>query len=136
MVYVIALISVIAYSLMGPIGKQATQLYSPFTMMSLTSFGLLTISTICAFIFERDSAFQRLELSYYLIPYIICNFVGYFCFIYCIRFIPVIHYELVYMVCPIIAGIAAYFLLGEAWDNKYLISIALVSIGIYIAIKH
>lgn len=138
MYYILAFISVIFYSLMGPIGKKASENLLPFTMMCLSSFGVFVLASIGIFLFEKDQVAKVLisYKEYYnsLVAYIIVNFIGYFTFIIAIRHMPVVQYEIIYMCCPIIAGIGAYFLLGEQWNDRYFLSILFVSLGIYIAL--
>ena len=137
MFYVVAFVSVSFYALMGPLGKKASQELSTFTMMSITSFVLFVGSFICSVVIDKQNwtKFELINVNSSLIAYIVANFVGYFTFITALKHIPVMHYEIIYMICPLVAGICAYFLLGEQWDNKYIVSIILVSIGVYIAIK-
>lgn len=135
--YLVALFAVSSYALLGPIAKKLGTSLPPFAFIASSSLLVFLFSAAISLLTERAvlfETFRRIEWKWLLL-FSAINIIGYVGYLWSISRIPVVHYEMFTVICPILAGLFATYLLGEAFHMRYLVGLVFVSIGLFIAIK-
>jgi len=136
--YLLACVAIFCYATLPVIAKKMQADIPSFTFISITMFILMVLSGIAAFFYERES-FQISSLTTanwgLLVLIGVINFIGFSMFLFAITKIPVVEYQIMLTSMPIISGILAYFILSEGLSVKYFIGLAVIAIGLFIALK-
>lgn len=135
--YFVAFFAVACYAVMGPVAKKVSPDVQPFTFMAVASFFVVIIAGVFAFIYERtDVATLATKINWpWMGVYILCNFVSYTGYLWAITRIPVAQFEMFGIFVPIIGGLFAWLILQEPFHARYLLAIAFMALGLFIAIK-
>lgn len=134
--YVIAFMAVACYAIMGPIAKKVGPDIQPFTFIALASFLLTLIAGCAAFFYERgnwEDTITRLNWSW-LALYIAANFISYTGYLWAIARIPVAQFEMFGIFVPIVGGLFAWLILKEPFHARYVLALAFMAVGIFIAV--
>ncbi len=134
--YIVAFFALSAYALLGPIAKKVGTDLPLFTFITASSFILMILAGSIAYAFERHKVipmFQDLQWSW-LALFSLINLVAYVGYLWAINRIPVAQYEMFCVVMPVVGGLFAVFLLKEPFHARYILSLALMAVGLYIAI--
>ncbi|PZO87707.1 MAG: hypothetical protein DI626_03365 [Micavibrio aeruginosavorus] len=135
--YLVAFFAVACYAVMGPVAKKVSSDVQPFTFMAVASFFVVIISGVFALICERtDAATLASKINWsWMGVYVLCNFVSYTGYLWAITRIPVAQFEMFGIFVPIIGGFFAWLILHEPFHARYLLAIAVMALGLFIAIK-
>ena len=135
--YIIAFIAIICYASLGVIAKKVQIDIPPFTFITITMIGLMGLSAIVAFIYERNFSISTITPMtwLWLIAFATVNFVGFILYLNAIGKMPIVEYQIIAVITPIIGGILGYLILAEALTMRYFIGIIFMAVGLYISLK-
>lgn len=137
--YALAFLAMVGYSILPPLAKKFQYDVGPYSLIAFTMFFLCLFAFFSAQTFEKNPMQVMSSLT-------LANWIGFagFAFINLIAFslmlgslkvIPVAHYQLIFLLSPIVAGLISAPLLGEPFKIQYLIGLPFVAVGLYIALK-
>lgn len=130
--------STVLYALMGVLFKKTSLQTSAFSLMAISMFALFASSLILSLIFEKDSIIKSIQdknLFLLLISIGLINTVGFWLAIQGYKHMPLWQQTLFSLLIPPLTGIFAYFILGETISMKLLLGLAIMGIGLFVAIK-
>ena len=131
-------ISVTLYALIFAITKKANQQIPPFMVMAISMFVLFTCSFIASIIFEKFFSFRIDTIKANLSVLILIGIVNFFAFWLLIlgyKYFEVWQIGLFQILTPVLAGIFAYFILGEKLSANLFFGLAIIATGLYVAIR-
>lgn len=134
----IMLAAMVFYAALNPLAKKANAEIQPFTIMAITMFVLFVLSLIGSIVFEHLFSIKPAVLKTHLTPLIlfgVLNFFGFWLVILGFKYFPIWQQQMFFLLTPIIAGIIAYFLIGEAMSPKLLLGLAIMGVGLYIGLR-
>lgn len=130
--------SILAYAAMFPLLKKANTRIPPFTLMTLSMFFLFLFSFIGSLLFEKGALTKTAIIKTYLPLLILAgvvNVVAFWTEIVAYKYMPLWQQTLFTLLTPIFASILAFFILGEQISPKLLIGLAVMAVGLFIAIR-
>lgn len=130
--------STVLYALMGVLFKKTSLQTSAFSLMAISMFALFASSLSLSLIFEKDSIIKSIQdknLFLILISVGLINTVGFWLAIQGYKYMPLWQQTLFSLLIPPLTGIFAYFILGETISMKLLLGLAIMGIGLFVAIK-
>lgn len=135
--YLIALFAVSAYALLGPIAKKIGANLPPFGFIAASSLILFIVCGTLSWFLERQAVSESLAKVHWswLVIFSLINVVAYVGYLYAIKHIPIVHYEMFVILSPIIAGVVAVLMLNEPFHTRYLLALGFMGVGLFIAIK-
>lgn len=126
------------YAFLYPLVKKASQQLPPFTVMAISMFFLFTLSLLGSYFVEgilrKETDVLKTNLPI-LAAIGIINFVAFWLLILSYKYFPVWQATMFTLLTPILAGIFAYFLLGEKFGLNLLLGLAVMAVGLFIAIR-
>lgn len=137
----IVFLSVTLYASLGPQLKRVNQTgIPPFAMMAVSMFILFAASLILSIIFERSgtslkSVISSKNLLFALITVGLINTLGFWLAIQGYKYMPIWQQNMFELLKPILAGIFAYFILGEIITMKLFIGLVIMGLGLFIAVR-
>lgn len=136
MEYIIALFAISGFALLAPLAKKLGDTIPPFAFMSMTMFFLFIFSGVLAFIFEREKFSFSLEKNHWisLLLFSLVNLTAFASALWVISRIPIAQYQIIGVLTPVAGGLFAIFLLKEPFHIRYLISLAIITVGLYVAL--
>lgn len=138
MIYLIAFTSVVFYAGLCVIAKVVGKTIPDFVFMAITMAGLCAISCVAAVLSPHKIEMAAISSQNWALMglFAAMNFIGFALYLYCYRAgMPIVNYQLFNSVTPVVAGLIAYFALGEPITYKALLGAVIMGIGLYIAIK-
>jgi drug/metabolite transporter (DMT)-like permease len=135
--YIIVFCAASCYAMLGPIAKKVGADLPPFSFIAIGSSFMMICGSMVAFTFEREKVvaeFHNINWGW-LILFASMNFIAYVGYLAAITKIPVAQYQMFNVMSPVVGGIFAYFLLKEQFEPRYLLALAFIAIGLFIAIK-
>lgn len=135
--YIIAFLAVSTFGLLSPMVKKLGVDFPPFSFIAISSLILGGISSFVAYFFEKEkllAALEQVNINW-LVIFSLTNLVGAIGYIWAIQRVPVVHYEMLLFISPIIGGIFAFYLLDEAFHVRYLLALVFMVAGLAIAIR-
>ncbi len=133
----IVTISVACYSLISPLLKRTSATLPPFTIMSISMFSLFSLSVIMSLIFEKNQL--KMDVVKQSVPILLLvgaiNLVGFWLAIQGYKYMPLWQQSLFQLLLPVFIGIVAYFVLGEQLSPKLFVGLAIMSLGLYVAVS-
>jgi drug/metabolite transporter (DMT)-like permease len=137
MPYFLAFFAMICYAVMPVLLKKLQLEVPPLATMATTMLFLFLFSTAASLCFERDFSILKISPKTWgnLIFFGFVNFIGFAVFMLAIAKIPVVHYQLIGIVAPVLSGIFAYWLLKEDFRPQYLYGLVFIGIGLFIALR-
>ena len=134
--YFTAFLAVICYGAIGPLLKKAG-LHLPILLLVGIGSSMLAIGAFLAlFITGGRAGFflpDASKLSWIAI-YAAVNLVGWYLYMYSIKSIPVAQYEMIAGLGIVVCAILAALILKEPIHPRYIPAIALILLGLYVAI--
>ncbi len=135
----IVLLSVICYALLPAILKKVNQNIPPFTTIAISMFVLFAASFILSLIFEHGKILKVVtdnrNLFFALIAVGLINTLGFRLAIEGYKFMPLWQQTMFNLLTPVLSGIFAYFILGEAISMKLFFGLAIMAFGLFIAVR-
>lgn len=137
----IVFVSVTLYASLGPQLKRVSQAgIPPFAMIAVSMFALFAAALILSIIFERSgtnlkSVMTNKNLFFALITVGLINTLGFYLTIQGYKYMPIWQQNMFELLKPILAGIFAYFILGELITMKLFMGLVIMGIGLYIAVR-
>lgn len=134
----IVTLSTTLYALIFTLTKKANQQIPPFMVMAISMFVLFACSFIASIIFEKIFSFKVDTIKANLSVLILIGVVNFFAFWLLIlgyKYFEVWQIGLFQILIPVLAGIFAYFILGEKLTTNLFIGLAIMSVGLYVAIR-
>lgn len=135
---IIMLVSTVLYASLTPLEKKVNAELQPMTIMAISMFVLFTLSFIGSIVFEQLFSIKPAVLKANLASLIlvgVLNFFGFWLLILGFKYFSVWQQQLFYLLTPIVGGILAYFLLGEAMTAKLFLGLAIMGVGLYIGLR-
>lgn len=136
---IIMLSATIAYALLSPLLKKANQSMPPFTVMTISMFALFTVSLILSLTFEKvinlDYISAHKNTVLMLLGVGLINALSFWLIILAFKYMPIWQLTMFNLLAPVLAGIFAYFILGETMSLKLFLGLAIMSFGLFIAIR-
>ena len=129
--------STLCYAVIPALFKKAGLKLQPFTIIAISMFFLFTASVIFSLVFEKSSSFK---LANYKNEVLILgltgliNVLGFWLAINAYKYMPLWQQSMFTLLVPPIAGISAYFILGEALSARLLVGLIIMGIGLFIAL--
>lgn len=132
-------ISTVIYGLLPVLFKKANQSLPPFAVMAISMFALFLVSFILSVLFEKSFSWKYLSdnknIFLFLIMAGLINAVGFWLAIQAFKYMPLWQQALFGLLAPVFTGIFAYFILGEALSLKLFVGLAIMGIGLFVAVR-
>jgi len=134
--YVTAFLAVACYAAIGPIIKKTGEGLPTFLFIGIGSLFLAIGSFIALFATEGRTGFFVPDRSKMvgLVTFAAINIVGWALYMHSIRQIPVAQYDMIAGLGILITAFFASMVLNEPIHLRYVPAVALIMIGIYIAV--
>ncbi len=134
--YLIGFAAMSCYAALSSIAKKTLPEIPSLTFVAVTSGLLSLVATCCAFFFDKGFSLTSLKMNTWggLFVFSAVNFVGFALYMTTIKRIPVAEYQMIYIFSPIIAAFFALLLLGEPFKMRYLAGLAVMGLGLFIAL--
>ena len=133
------LISTTGYALLYALEKKVSSKLPPFTLMAISMFVLFLISLVAAVFFENGLHFRweehRSQIGILILVGVI-NFIAFWLLIEGYKYMPIWQQSMFTLLTPVLAGIFAYFILGEKMSPMLFIGLAIMGIGLFITIRY
>lgn len=136
--FLIVTVATTLYALLYPLTKKANQHIPPFMVMAISMFVLFALSLIASLLFEKGFNFKGDDVRTSVLILIILgavNFIAFWLIILGYKYFEVWQIGLFSLLTPVLAGIFAYFILGEKLTINLFIGLAIMAVGLYIAIR-
>jgi len=134
----IILSSTTLYAFLYPLIKKANQQLPPFTVMAISMFFLFALSVFASYflegIFRMKAEVLKANLPI-LVTIGVVNFIAFWLLIVSYKYFPVWQATMFTLLTPILAGIFAYFLLGEKFSINLFFGLLVMGIGLFIAVR-
>ncbi len=131
-------LSAIFYGLFAPYLKKVSETVPPFMTLAVTSATIAITSLVLSFIFEKNFDLHLLT-SKSMIKLILAvgmlNLLAYWFEILGFQYLPVWQQQMFFALIPAFAGVAAFFILGEALSIRLLIGLIITGTGLFISVK-
>lgn len=137
-IYFVGLFAISCYAALSPIAKKITLGgIPPFPFMAFTMLCLALYAGIAACFRNKDFLIATVTPAQWLgiLAFSLVNFIGFGTYLYVITKIPVTEYQLLGLIGPIVGGIIAYFMLGEAIKPQYFAGLMLMGAGLFVALR-
>lgn len=135
---IIVLLSTLCYASLTPLLKKTGDKLGPFTMMFVSMFVLFSLSFILSIFFENSLSLKYGNIRNQLLILVLVgliNTIGFWLLITGFKYMPVWQQSLFNLLIPPIAGVIAYFILGEQMSLKLFLGLSVMGIGLFIAIR-
>ena len=135
--YFAAFAAITGYAALIVIAKKVQLDIPSFSFIAITMALLTLFSAIVAFIYEKDFSITNLSQAnwIWLISFSLINLVAFSLLLFAISKIPVVEYQIIAVITPIIGGSLGYLILSEALTARYFIGLIFIAIGLYISLK-
>lgn len=134
----IVLISTLFYAALTPLIKKASISLPPFTVMTIAMSVLFLGSLILSLVLESSYKIKFSENKnpiFILILMGLLNLVGFWLVILGFKYMPIWQQSMYNLLIPVLAGVFAYFILGEPLSPKLFIGLVIMGVGLFIAIR-
>ncbi|MBI3342819.1 DMT family transporter [Candidatus Gottesmanbacteria bacterium] len=131
---VFASISVLSYSAITPLLKKAGLNPLSTIIVQIAALWLVILPFFIASK-EYEHLLNNKQALFLLIIVGIINAVGYYASIRAYAYLPIWQLNMFFTLSPLIGGVLAYFILGEAMTLRLFIGLTLALTGIYIAFR-
>ncbi|MCB0324674.1 MAG: DMT family transporter [Bdellovibrionales bacterium] len=132
------LVTPFLYALNGVLLKKGSSSIPPFASMTVSMFVLLGLSAILTSFAERDFSWNYSENRdgfHTLIAVGFVNTAAFWCLLRTYSYVPVWVYQMFVLLTPIFSAVLAYFILGELFTVRMFVGLAVVGVGLYIAVS-
>lgn len=136
----IVILAVTFYATLPPLLKKVSQQgIPPFTIMTVSMFFLFLFSLIASFLFNKGLPLKTLladkNLFFILVAVGAINTVGFWLVIQGYKYMPLWQQTMFNLLTPVLAGVFAYFVLGETISLKLFLGLVIIGIGLFIAVR-
>ena len=134
----IVILSLLFYSSITPLLKKSNQTYPPFTIMTISMFALFFFSLVLSLLVDKSSllkALQNKQSMAILILVGLLNTIGFWLSILGYKYMLLWQQSLIGLLGPIFLAIFAFFILGEAISVKLFLGLAIMGLGLFVAIR-
>jgi drug/metabolite transporter (DMT)-like permease len=131
-------ISTILYALVLPLLKKTNQQLPPFTTIAISMFTLFLLAALSSIFLENGLHIKTSIIKnnlQILITAGAINFIAFWLAILAFKYMTVWQQDMFSLITPIVAGVFAYFLLGEKMSPNLFIGLIIMGTGLYIALK-
>ncbi len=137
LIYGVGILAVMSYAFLAPIIKQPSLVVSPFLIMAFNSIIILACSLPLYYFSAEKTVLSDLEPKIWglILANGLINVLAFWLLLKALGGMPVWHYQMLVVASPIFSAIAAYFLLREDISVRLFVGLAIVSVGIFIAVK-
>lgn len=135
--YIYAFIAMFAYASLGVLAKKVGDAVTPFMFIAISTFFVAAFSIVIAFFHPKEMSLTEISMPSWTILFIfsVVNLVAYAFFLWAIKGITVAEYQLIYLLSPVVGGLLAYAIVQEPFKLQYLVGLAFMGVGLYIALK-
>jgi drug/metabolite transporter (DMT)-like permease len=126
------------YAFNGVLLKKGSSSIPPFASMTISMFVLLSLSALLTWTTEREFTWSYSENRdgfYTLIAVGFVNTAAFWCLLKTYSHVPVWVYQMFALLTPVFSAILAYFILGELFTARMFLGLAVVGLGLYIAVS-
>ncbi|HEX8966177.1 MAG TPA: DMT family transporter [Patescibacteria group bacterium] len=135
---VLATLSTVFYALLWPLFKKGSEKLPAFTVMTISMFVLFLTSLILSILFENSLHLKFGSLKVYIFFALLAGAVNVLAFwleIQGFKFMPVWQQTLIGLLLPVFAAIFSFFILGEQLSINLFIGLAIIGVGLFVAIR-
>ena len=134
--YIAAFMAMFCYALLPVLAKKMHASVPPFSLIAVTMFVLMLCSLVASYVTERSFKISSLGLSDFLslVLFGLINFVGFGAYLFSISKIPVVEYQMIGVLIPLVGGVLAVFLLNEPFLWRYGVGFVFVAVGLYLTL--
>jgi len=135
--YAIALLAICGYASLGVLAKKSSFDVPPFAFIGITMIFLAGFAITASLLTEKSFQIGSLQPQawIWIIGFALINFIAFALYLYALGKMPVVEYQLIAVITPLIGGILAYFILNEALSARYFIGLLITTLGLYIALN-
>lgn len=130
---VLAVTTVGVYALMHTIAKSQISV-PPFTFIGF-AMGTVSLLAFATSFAVAEGKTPTMTTVAWLVVYGIVNFIGFVLYLRVIGGMPIMQYQLVSIVGPVIGGALAFALLGEAMTPRFFMALPFLGAGLYLALS-
>ncbi len=136
MPYLIGFAAMSCYAALPAISKKILQDLPPITLIFTCVVFLSLYSGIWMLFYDKGASLSAMKGPTWggVVILAAVNMGGYFLYMTTIKMIPVTQYQMIYIFSPIIAAFFALLLLGEPFKMRYLAGLAVMGLGLFIAL--
>ena len=136
-VYLVGIFSVFCYAGLSALSKKVLSGIPLFAYISVTMILLGLFSGAASVFYEKDFSLAKLTVPVWggMLLASTINFIAIAAYLYAIERMPITHYQLMYILSPVIGGIVAYFLLNEPFKPQALVGLLLMGAGLFVAVR-
>lgn len=134
----IMLLSTVCFAILPPLLKNVNKKIQPFTLMAISMFFLFTFSLILSLVFEKSYKIKFSENINHIFMLAVVgaiNTLAFWLAIETYKYMSIWQQSLFSLLTPVISGIFAYFILGEALSVSIIFSLILMGAGLAISLK-
>ena len=134
----IVLASTIGYSAIYPLLKKASEKIPPFSLVALNSLVVMLIAVVLSLMFEKNAFSKTLgdknHLGFVVVAGLV-NLIAFWLATLAFKYMPIWQQNLFMLLVPVLSGVFAFFLLKEAISTKLFMGLAIMAIGLFIAVR-
>ncbi len=136
-VYLTAFVAIVCYASLPPLAKKFGIDLPPFTFIFITMLFLAGLSFVASRLIEPEFQLAAIppKTLMSLGFFAIINMIGFSCYVISIRRLPIVEYQLLELIGPLVGGGIAYLLLKEAVSWRHLVGFIFVATGLIIATR-
>jgi len=130
--------STILYAFLYPLLKKANQQLPPFTTMAISMFILFLLAAFSSIFLENGLQIKTNIIKnnlQILLTVGAINFIAFWLAILGFKYMAVWQQDMFALITPVVAGIFAYFLLGEKMNPNLFTGLIIMGAGLYIALR-
>ncbi len=134
----IGVLYALLYSLLYPMFKKVDTKVPPFTLMAISMFTLFFWSFLASVFFEKSLQTKGIISKENVLILVLAgtiNLAAFWVLLLGQRNMPIWQITMFNLLVPVFAGIASYFILGEQLNPKMFIGLAIMAVGLFVAIK-
>lgn len=128
----------ILYALLFPLFKKAGDKVPPFAVMMVSTFTLFLCALIASLFFEssfyKKGGFTQYESGLLIITGLI-NLIAFWLSLLAYKHMPIWQYTMFGLMTPVVTGIFAYYILGEKISANLFIGLAIMAVGLFVAVR-
>jgi len=135
--YIIAFLAVSCYASLAIFNKKVMPDIPSFSYIALTMMILSFLGFCASLLYEKDFSFTGISTKNWILMVSlgVVNFVGFALLLNALAKMPVVEYQIIAVLTPIVGGFLAFLFLSEALTVRYFIGLIFIAIGLYISLK-
>lgn len=134
--YLIGFAAMSCYAVLTPLAKKIQLDYPPFAFVAMAMSLLAVAAGLFSIFFEKDFSFLSVKGSSWvgIFGFSLINLIGFVLYLLAIKKMPAAEYQMIYILSPIVVAFFAFLLLGEPFKMRYLAGLAVMGLGLFIAL--